>query len=167
MLSAADRLQLSALADRLIFGDPDRFDRADALELAQLLPPSVRRALWRRLLPDIQARGQLPGKTSAGFAAGIGQVSLKEPGGSFSLDSRGRHVFRAGQWKFFRSGNSIEIEQVMADDTDVGRTARVDYRNDEPVRMCLLQRKEITIGFLCFGMAEFQPWKTPSEVDLS
>ena len=41
------RLILSTLADRLIFGDPDTFDSADARELASLMPPPSR---WQRRL---------------------------------------------------------------------------------------------------------------------
>jgi hypothetical protein len=161
--NANDRLLLSAIADRLIFGAPHTFSRDDARELARLLPVMPGTGWLSRLLPDISAKGSLPGRSTAGFAAGLGGVSLKGDHFSFDLDSRGRRVVRAGQWKLIRSGQAIEIEQVMADDGDEGRTARVEFRQGEPVRMCLLMATEINIGPLSLAKGQFQPWKVPDE----
>ena len=52
---------------------------------------------------------------SAGFAAGVGNVSVGGDRLKFDLDSQGRRIVRAGQWKLSWAGKSIEIEQVMAD----------------------------------------------------
>jgi hypothetical protein len=157
-----DRFVLSAIADRLIFGDADTFRRDDALELARLLPVTAPPGFLARLLPDIRARGSMPGRSATGFAAGIGNVSLKDEKVAFDLDSRGRRVVRAGQWKLFRGNGTIEIEQVMADDADEARTARVEYRRGEPERMCLLMLTEFHVGPLCLATGRFRPWKRPA-----
>jgi len=160
-MTANDRLLLSALADRLIFGHESTFNLDDARELSRLLPVMPRANILQRLLPDLAVKGSLPGKSASGFAAGVGNVSLNDKTRSFDFDSRGRRVVRAGQWKLMRSGRGIEIEQVMADDGDEGRTALVEFRQDEPVRMCLLTIVEFNIGPLCLATGRFKPWKVP------
>jgi hypothetical protein len=156
-----DRILLSALADRLIFGDEQTFRREDATELARLLPPTARAGFFRRFLPDLIVKGTLPGKSASGFAAGVGNVSLNDSKRSLDYDSRGRAVMRAGQWKLLRSGRGIEIEQVMADDADEGRTALIEYRDGEPHQMCLLTIVALQIGPLCIATGRFKPWKKP------
>jgi hypothetical protein len=157
-----DRLVLSAIAERLIFDDAETFNPEDARELARLLPVTPAMRWLSRLWPDVVVSGSLPGRSAAGFAAGVGNASFKEDGPSFSLDSRGRRVVRAGQWKLIRIGGNIEIEQVMADDSDEGRTARVDFRRGEPVRMCLLATVGFAIGPLHVSTGRFRPWKVPA-----
>jgi hypothetical protein len=160
-----DRLLLSALADRLIFGDPDRFNADDALELARLMPDARR---WHSFLTDYLPRFsstvKLPGRSSAGFAAGVGQVSIKDAGRSFDYDSRGRRIVRAGQWKLHRKGDMIQIEQVMSDDSDEGRTAMLELNLGAPMRMRLyiLVQATISIGPLHIGVGRFRPWKVPA-----
>ncbi len=156
------RLVLSALADRLVFGDPDTFDPADARELASLMP---RLSWWGRWLsgwlPDVRVKGEMPGTSSAGFAAGVGNVSVGGDRLKFDIDSQGRRIVRAGQWKLSWAGNSIEIEQVMADGMDDGRSALVRFKGGEPVGMDLLATKDVTFGVFTFSRAVFNPWKTP------
>jgi hypothetical protein len=164
-ISSNDRLLLSAIADRLIFGDEHSFRAEDATELARLLPTMPRANIFQRLLPDLAVKGSLPGRSASGFAAGVGNISLKDNNRSFDFDSRGRRVVRAGQWKLMRSGRGIEIEQVMADDGDDGRTALVEFRQGEPVRMCLLTIVEFHIGPLCLATGRFKPWKLPASSD--
>jgi hypothetical protein len=160
--SANDRLLLSAIADRLIFGDAQTFSSDDAQELARLLPVMPGPSFLSRLLPDITAKGSLPGRSTSGSAAGVGNISINDDNFSFDVDSRGRRVVRAGQWKMIRTGSAIEIEQVMADDGDDGRTARVEFRREEPVRMCLLMMTEVNIGPLSFARGRFRHWKMPA-----
>jgi hypothetical protein len=157
----SDRILLSALADRLIFGDEATFSLDDARELARLMPQMPRAGLFKRFLPDLVVKGTLPGRSASGFAAGVGNVSLNDDKRSLDYDSRGRQVVRAGQWKLLRSGRGIEIEQVMADDGDEGRTALVEYRDGEPVRMCLLTLVSLQIGPICISTGRFKPWKMP------
>jgi hypothetical protein len=160
-ISADDRLVLSALAERVIFDDAATFSRDDARELDRRLPVPRGPRWLSRLWPDVVVGGSLPGRSASGFAAGVGNMSFKEDGPSFSLDSRGRRVTRAGQWKLIRIGGDIEIEQMMADDSDEGRTARIDFQRGEPVRMCILVMVEFCIGRLCFSTGRFRPWKVP------
>jgi len=163
-----DRLLLSALADRLIFGDPDTFSTEDARELARLLP-DVRR--WHSFmtdwLPGFSSSVKLPGSSSAGFAAGVGQVSIKGEGRSFEYDSRGRRIVRAGQWKLHRRGAMIQIEQVMSDDMDEGRTAMLTFHPGEPMEMLLLAQVTLSIGPLHIGFARFRPWKVPAPPEVN
>jgi hypothetical protein len=161
-ISIEYRMQLSAIADRLVFGDPSTFVPDDALNLAGLLLNAPNQGLLARLLPDVRVRASLPDMTLTGFAAGAGNVSIGGDHTSFDLDIRGRRVVRAGQWKLCRAGSSIEIEQVMADEMDDGRTARVEYKRGNPVRMSLLVTNEITIGPLALARARFRPWKLPA-----
>jgi hypothetical protein len=100
--SANDRLLLSAIADRLIFGDAHTFSSDDAQELARLLPVMPGPSFLSRLLPDITAKGSLPGRSTSGSAAGVGNISINDDNFSFDVDSRGRRVVRAGQWKMIR-----------------------------------------------------------------
>jgi len=155
-----DRLLLSALADRLIFGDPDTFNTEDARELVQLMPDSRR---WHSFLTDYLPRFsssvKLPGSASAGFAAGVGQVSMKGEGRSFEYDSRGRRIVRAGQWKLHRTSYTIQIEQVMSDDMDEGRTAMLEFFPNAPMQLCLLAQVTISFGPVHIGLARFRPWK--------
>jgi hypothetical protein len=160
-ISADDRLVLSAIAERLIFDNAETFSRDDARELDRRLPTPPGTRWLSRLWPDVVVGGSLPGRSSAGFAAGVGNISFKEDGPSFSLDSRGRRVVRVGQWKLIRIGSDIEIEQMMADDSDEGRTARIDFRRGEPVRMCIMVMVAFCIGRLCFSTGRFRPWKVP------
>jgi len=162
VVTAADRLLLSALADRLIFGNPDTFNPDDARELARLLPYRRRwHSFITNWLPGFSGKVKLPGSSSAGFAAGVGQVSIKDGGRSFEIDSRGRHVVRAGQWKLSRRGHAIEIEQVMSDDMDDGRTAMLAIYPGDVMEMRLLAQVTLSIGPLHIGLARFRPWKVP------
>jgi hypothetical protein len=155
------RLLLSALADRLVFGDPDTFDPADARELASLMPPSSWSARWLGdWVPEFRVKGEMPGSSSAGFAAGVGNVSVGGDRLTFDLDSHGRRIVRAGQWKLSWSGQSIQIEQVMADNLEDGRTALVKFRGGAPIGMDLLATTDMTIGVFTFTRAVFNPWKT-------
>ena len=158
---ASDRIAISSLAERLVFGDSATFRREDALELARLLPSGQGRGLLSGLLPSVGVKANLPGSSAAGFAAGVGNVAVGGGEISFDVDSRGRRVVRAGQWKICWVGRSIEIEQVMANDSDGGRTARVEFRRGEPVGMSLLSPTEWTFGPFVLATGQFQKWKSP------
>lgn len=164
--SYADRLSLSALADRLIFGNDQTFDPDDAEEVARILPHPPRPSFARRWLGDFHAKGSVSGGSTMGAAAGVGGVRIENDKLSFDLDSAGRWVVRAGQWKFRRVLSAIIIEQVMADGDD-GRAARVEFEGDRAVRIGLLQTREITIARLLghrlsFSRSWYCPWKVPS-----
>jgi hypothetical protein len=156
-----ERFLLSAIADRLVFGDAKTFSRDDARELARLMPVTAGSGFLSRIRPELVVQSSLPGRSTSAFAAGVGSTRLDGDEVKLDFDSRRRRVVRAGQWKLFRKGRTIEIEQVMADDSDDGRTARLDFSRGEPVRMCLLKTVEFGIGPLVFATGWFQPWKEP------
>lgn len=155
------RFLLSAVVDRLVFGDSLTFNIEDAQELERLLPTLLRAGILSRMLPQVTARGRFAGKSAIGLAAGVGNLSIKGSDFEFDVDSRGRSVLRVGQWKLCRIWSAIEIEQVMADDGDEARTARLEFRGLTPVRMSLLTSAEIHLGPLTFAKAQFRPWKLP------
>jgi hypothetical protein len=161
-MTAADRVLLSALADRLIYGHPATFSADDARELARLLPYERRwHSFFTDWLPGFSGKFRVPGGSSAGFAAGVGQVSIKDGGRSYEVDSRGRSIVRAGQWKLKRWGRAIEIEQVTSVGMDDGRTAILAFYRDGKIELRLQVQGWLAIGPLRIGMARFRPWKVP------
>jgi hypothetical protein len=161
--SINDRFLLSAVVDRLVFGDSLTFNINDAHELERLLPTLLKAGILSRILPQITARGRFAGKSAIGLAAGVGNLSIKGSDFEFDLDSRGRSVLRVGQWKLCRVGSAIEIEQVMADDGDEAKTARLEFRGLTPIRMSLLTSAEVHLGPLKLVKAQFRPWKLPHD----
>jgi hypothetical protein len=159
---ANDRLALSALADRLIYGDTVNFDADDALELARLLPVPRGWAFLRGPWPGLIFRGSVPRRSGSGFAAGVGNVSLPQDDISFDFDSRGRRMIRAGQWKLFRYPSAIGIEQVMAGDGDEGRAALLEFSKGKPVQMLLMVQAELSLGPISIGFGRYKPWKLPA-----
>lgn len=95
-----------------------------------------------------------------GHAAGAGNIKISTNDGSFDVDSAGRHVIRAGQWKVYATSKTIEIQQVMASEIDEGRSALIRFRNREPIRMDILVPLEIPLGFLTITVGKYRPWKT-------
>jgi len=160
--SPPDRIALSALADRIIYGHPDTFSLDDARALARLLPYTRR---WHSFitdwLPGFSGRVKVPGGSTAGFAAGVGHVSIRDGGRSYEVDSRGRSIVRAGQWKFVRWGHAVKIEQVMSGDMDDGRTAILAFYRDGKIELRLQVQGWLAIGPLRIGLARFRPWKMP------
>ena len=68
-----DRFLITAVVDRLIFGDPDSFSAEDARTLLHALPR--KRVPWF----EIGAKGQVSGGSARGFAAGVGNVKVEDP----------------------------------------------------------------------------------------
>ena len=87
--SANTRLLLSALAERLIYGDGDTFSRQDALDLAELLPSPGWRARLAEWLPDVGVRGSLPGAS----AAGVGNTSIARHAASHPCTFLRKRIF--------------------------------------------------------------------------
>jgi hypothetical protein len=145
------------IVDRLVYGSTHTFDPADALLLARIMP---RKGFLTGLGFGIEAKGSMPGGTSQGAAAGVGNVSMRDGDRSFELDSAAGRMVRAGQWKLVRSARSILIEQVMGDFSE-GRTARIDYRGGQPIRMCLVVDVSLAFGPITLNLGRFRPWKTP------
>lgn len=151
-----DKFQLAATVDRLIYEDDDTFKADDAIALLAELPKPT----WRQFLPHLIFRMSTVGKSAQGFAAGVGNASIREEGGSFEFDSRG--AARVGQWKLRRTWRSIEIEQMASDESDEGRSALVRFSvRWMPLSMDILVQKEISLAPFCsvvFG--RYVPWKS-------
>jgi hypothetical protein len=159
-----DRLLITATVDRLIYGDPDCFDPEDARALLQALPK--KRVPWI----EIGAKGQVPGGSAQGFAAGVGNVGVEdERKRRFDVSTSRDAYSRAGQWKLLRydgrHGTRVEIEQVMADPLDDGRGARLQFRPDgAPVGMDIRVVHEFHLLFVSFTLRlpGWRAWKRPA-----
>src|SRR5271165_3533698 len=121
-----DRFVVAAAVDRLIYGDDTTFSVADAQLLLDALPR--KRSPWIQL----GVAGKMSGGSSRGFAAGVGDVEIKEDRDrQFEYTTGSDAYTRAGQWKLMwigkRTRQYVEIEQVMADATEEGRGALICY----------------------------------------
>jgi hypothetical protein len=162
--SVPDRFIIVATVDRLIYGDDTTFDAEDARVLLDALP--------RRPSPWIQigVAGKMSGGSSRGFAAGVGDVSIKdEKDRQFQYNSGGDAYTRAGQWKLMwigkRTRQYVEIEQVMSDATDDGRGALICYEMDgTPVRMDIRFNRSFRLFWspVVLMFPGWKAWKTPA-----
>jgi hypothetical protein len=159
-----DRFLIAATVDRLIYGDDTTFSAADALVLLDALP--------RKKSPWIQVgvAGKMSGGgSSRGFAAGVGDVAIKdEKARQFQYATGGDAYTRAGQWKLMwipkRTRQYIEIEQVMSDATDEGRGALLSYQTDgAPIRMDIRFNRSFRLFWspVVIMFPGWKPWKTP------
>jgi len=159
-----DRLLITAVVDRLIYGDPDTFSAEDARTLLDALPR--KRVPWL----EFGAKGQVSGGSAQGFAAGVGNVKVEDDRKrKFDVSTSSDAYTRAGQWKLLRydrrRGTHVEIEQVMADPMDEGRGARLAYRPDgTPVRMDIRVVRSVRLLFsvLILQIPGWRPWKRPA-----
>lgn len=154
---------LAAIIDRLIYGDSKTFrveDAADLLRIAQL--PRSRGLLDFRLFA---ARGS---GRSQGFAAGVGNVEVKDDKAPIEIDSKAARTLRVGQWKVRdvspvnRRIRHIEIEQMMAaGDPEDELSARVVYRDGVPLVMELSSPWIFRLFNVALGLERYVPWKRP------
>lgn len=159
-----DRFLITAVVDRLIFGDPDSFSAEDARTLLHALPR--KRVPWF----EIGAKGQVSGGSARGFAAGVGNVKVEDPNKrKFDVSTSSDAYTRAGQWKLLRfdrrGGAHVEIEQVMADPMDEGRGARLRYGpGGIPLAMDIRVVRNVRLLFSIFvlQMPGWRPWKHPA-----
>lgn len=160
-----DRFVIAATVDRLIYGDDTTFAADDARTLLDSLP--------RKPSPWIQLGivGKMSGGSSRGFAAGVGEVRIKDKKDRQFEYATGADAYtRAGQWKLMwigkRTRQYIEIEQVMSDATDEGRGALICYSQDgTPVRMDIRFNRSFSLFWspIVFMFPSWKPWKTPME----
>lgn len=152
-----DKFQLAAVVDRLTYGDEKTFNASDAEALIAALPASN----WRRFLPLFSFRASGVGKSVQGFAAGFGNVSVKDGGTSFEVDSR--KAVRVGQWKLQRGWRSVHIEQVGSDTYDNAQSAMIVFSfRWRPIRMDLLvQQPSLKRDYGSVTVGKYVPWKTP------
>ena len=94
-----DRFLIAALTDRLIYGDETTFSADDARQLLDALPQT--RSPWIQL----GIAGKMSGGSSRGFAAGVGDVQVKDKKDrQFEYHSASDAFTRAGQWKLLVIG---------------------------------------------------------------
>jgi hypothetical protein len=163
-ISTQDRFVIAATVDRLIYGDETTFHPTDASLLLASLP--------RKPSPWIQfgVTGKMSGGSSRGFAAGVGDVSLKhDQDRQFRYSTADSAYTRAGQWKLLwipkKTRQLIEIEQVMSDATDEGRGALIIYEADgTPIRMDIRFNRAFRLFWspLVLVFPGWKPWKTPA-----
>lgn len=159
-----DRFQVAAAVDRLIYGDEAIFDPDDARMVLAQLP--------RKASPWFQfgIAGKMSGGSRKGFAAGIGDVKIKDDRDrQFEYHSANDAYSRAGQWKLMwigkRGSQYVEIEQVMADVTDEGRGAMICYTSDgEPTRMEIRVNRSFRLFWspVVVVVPGWKPWKVPA-----
>jgi hypothetical protein len=160
----ADRFVIAATVDRLIYGSDSTFSADDARVLLDALPhkPSP----WIQL----GVAGKMSGGSSRGYAAGVGDVRIKDEKDRQFQYSTGTDAYtRAGQWKLMwigkRTRQYVEIEQVMADTSDDGRGALICYESDgTPVRMDIRFNRSFRLFWspVVIMFPGWKPWKTPT-----
>ena len=163
-----DRFQVAAAVDRLIYGDDATFDPDDARLVLAQLP--------RGHSPWLQfgVAGKMSGGSRKGFAAGVGDVRIKDRERQFEYHSANDAYSRAGQWKLMwigrRGRQYVEIEQVMADVTDEGRGAMVCYdASGKPLRMDIRVNRSFRLFWtpMLVVIPGWKPWKVPVAGDQS
>jgi hypothetical protein len=160
----ADRFVIAALVDRLIYDNDSTFSADDARVLLDALP--------RKSSPWIQlgVAGKMSGGSSRGYAAGVGDVRIKDDKDrQFQYNTGDGAYTRAGQWKLLwigkRTRQYVEIEQVMADATDEGRGALISYESDgTPIRMDIRFNRSFRLFWspVVLMFPGWRPWKMPS-----
>ena len=163
-VNMVDRFVIAAVVDRLIYDNDNTFSTTDARALLDALP--------RKPSPWIQlgVAGKMSGGSSSGFAAGVGDVQIKDDRGRQFQFSTGDDAYtRAGQWKLLwigkRTRQYVEIEQVMADATEDGRGALISYEADgTPIRMDIRFNRSFRLFWspLVVMFPGWKPWKTPA-----
>ncbi|MBS0638859.1 MAG: hypothetical protein JSS43_03240 [Proteobacteria bacterium] len=158
-----DRFLIAALTDRLIYDDDTTFSADDARQLLAALPR--KRSPWFQL----GIAGKMSGGSSRGFAAGVGDVQVKDKKDrTFEYNSAADAFTRAGQWKLMvltrRGRMFVDIEQVMADVGDEGRGALISYDLDgKPLAMDIRVNRSWRLFWspVVVVIPGWKPWKTP------
>jgi hypothetical protein len=162
-VNMVDRFVIAAVVDRLIYDNDATFSADDARVLLDALP--------RKPSPWIQlgVAGKMSGGSSRGFAAGVGDMQIKDDKDrQFQYSTGGDAYTRAGQWKMMwigkRTRQFVEIEQVMADATDDGRGALICYEADgTPIRMDIRFNRSFRLLWspVVVMFPGWRPWKNP------
>jgi hypothetical protein len=110
----------------------------------------------------------MSGGSRKGFAAGVGDVRIKDKERQFEYSSASDAYSRAGQWKLMwigrRGRQFVEIEQVMADVTDEGRGAMICYdASGDPFRMDIRVNRSFRLFWtpMLVVIPGWRPWKVP------
>jgi hypothetical protein len=163
VMATPDRFVIAATVDRLVYSDNATFSADDARLLLAAVP--------RKPSPWIQLgiAGKMSGGSSRGFAAGVGDVEIKdEKNRQFQYTTGDEAYTRVGQWKLMwigkRTRQYVAIEQVMADATDEGRGALLCYESDgTPIRMDIRFNRSFRLFWspVVVMLPGWRPWKTP------
>jgi len=157
-----DRFVIAATVDRLIYDSEETFLAEDAVTLLNALPRG--RSPWF----EFGVRGKTSGGSTRGVAAGHGNIQVDDKEKKFDYSTASDLYTRAGQWKLLwigrRSGQMVEIEQVMADVTDEGRGAQIRYdRDGAPLAMDIRVNRSFRLFWspVVIVIPGWRPWKTP------
>jgi hypothetical protein len=119
---------------------------------------------------ELGIAGKLSGGSTRGFAAGIGDVDLKDDKDrQFEYSTAKDAYTRIGQWKLLWHGKRgrqyVDIEQVMADATDEGRGAQLVYDGDGmPLSMNIRINRSFRLFWspVIIVIPGWKPWKVPA-----
>ena len=114
-------LEIAAILDRLMSGDPDSDGGTYPQEYAQVLCDTIRPTGWRfyHKYPNVFSAKSRRDKLT-GFVEGFGNVTISDPTKKVqeaSLD----HVMRFGMWQVQRVGNAFSIVHAWSYTKEIGR----------------------------------------------
>jgi hypothetical protein len=158
---AIDRFLIAAVTDRLIYDSETTFSAEDARVLLDAIPHKPAPRFGFSIF------GTKPGGATQGYAAGIGNASIEDKDRPFGYATDTDSWTRAGQWKLrwrkFTPDQAIEIEQVMADPTDEGRSARIHFdAGGNPTGMDIQVPKQFALWRIVLVVPAWRPWKVPA-----
>lgn len=155
------RLEANALIDRLVADDIDTFDPAEASRLLELVPCERRRRWFAFSL-----RGQLPGGTTKGHAAGVGTAEMENDGWSIEVNFNGDLVWRIGGYKVTHRPGEMTIGLMMDVNPLTAEECFLVYRDqNKPLLLELATERGFTLPLWRFSFELSIPgrqiWKRP------
>lgn len=155
------RLEANALIDRLVAAGSDTFDPAEASRLLDLIP-CERRHRWFAF----SLRGQVPGGSTKGHAAGVGTAEMENDGRSIKVNFNGDRIWRIGGYKVTHRPGEMAIGLMMDVNPLTAEECFLVYREqNKPLRLELETQRGFTLPLGKFSF-EFsipgrQIWKRP------
>lgn len=160
-LRIEDRLQATALLDRILYGDAATFAGEDAAVLRRLLPPL--KTPWVRLAFFARHRDA----SSRGHAAGVGDVELPGETRTTEYASAPEPFWRCGQYKVTPVSGGLEIWKMMEFDDDAPG-ARLRYHADGSASVLeVYDPRQVTLSIpftvisIGLELSRWRPWKHP------
>lgn len=155
------RLEANALIDRLVADDIGTFDPAEASRLLDLIPCERRRQWFAFSL-----RGQMPGGTTTGHAAGIGTAEMENDGRSIEVNFNGDLVWRIGGYTVTHRPGEMTIGLMMDVNPLTAEECFLVYRDQyKPLRLEVKTQRGFTLplGRFSFELSipGRQVWKHP------
>lgn len=154
-----DKMTVAAALDRIIYDDPETFRKEDAEFLRDIIP--IQRKRW--FGASISAK--MPGGTTSGHAAGIGNVEMKDDGKEFNAEYGTDQCIRVGQYKLSRDSEGIQIWQMMTDQSDdEPKGALLAFTQfGMPAELMVFapyrMRIPLLVGSISFQRQGWKPWK--------